>query len=119
MQTPPGAVRAVSHAGVCGDTYELSPQRALYRSFRFSAHVYLTRLRSPTVSSWNDRSVTQAEFHRGAAGVLRRTETEGPIVVLDEQCRPAAIVSAPRDEPLSHETLDASFISSALDLPLG
>jgi hypothetical protein len=44
-------------------------------------------------------SVARAEFLRDPATVLRRAETEGPIVILDSSGKPTAMVSAPRDEP--------------------
>ena len=46
-------------------------------------------------------SVQRDEFLRDPASVLRRAETEGPIVIRDGNGEPTAIVSAPRDEPLS------------------
>ncbi len=45
-------------------------------------------------------SVAREEFLRDPATVLRRAETEGPIVIRDSGGRPTAIVSAPRDEPV-------------------
>jgi hypothetical protein len=46
-------------------------------------------------------SVQRDEFLRDPATVLRRAETEGPIVIRDRNGEPTAIVSAPRDEPHS------------------
>jgi hypothetical protein len=48
-----------------------------------------------------DISVGRDEFIRDPAAVLRRAETEGPIVIRDSNGKPTAIVSAPRDEPVS------------------
>ncbi len=46
-------------------------------------------------------SVAREEFLRDPATVLRRAETEGPIVIRDSRGNPTAIVAAPRDEPTS------------------
>ena len=46
-------------------------------------------------------SVARDEFLRDAATVLRRAETQGPIVIRDSSGKPTAIVSAPRDVPTS------------------
>jgi hypothetical protein len=46
-------------------------------------------------------SVTRDEFLRDSATILRRAETEGPIVIIDNSGKPTAIVSAPREEPSS------------------
>jgi hypothetical protein len=46
-------------------------------------------------------SVARDEFLRDPATVLRRAETEGPIIIRDSSGNPTAMVSAPRDEPTS------------------
>jgi DUF3027 family protein len=46
-------------------------------------------------------SVARDEFLCDPATVLRRAQTEGPIVIVDSSGKPTAIVSAPRDEPAS------------------
>lgn len=46
-------------------------------------------------------SVAREEFLRDPATVLRRAETEGPIVIRDSNGNATAIVSAPRQEPVS------------------
>jgi hypothetical protein len=47
------------------------------------------------------KEVARDEFLRDPAAVLRRAETEGPIIILDSSGNPTAMVSAPRDEALS------------------
>jgi hypothetical protein len=49
----------------------------------------------------NDVTVTRAEFLRDPAGILRRSENEGPILILAEDGTPSAVVSAPRDERIT------------------
>ena len=59
-------------------------------------------------------TVTRADFLRDAAGVMRRSETEGPIVVLGDDGKPSCIVHHPtdvrpefgREEPVAAETPD-------------
>ena len=46
-------------------------------------------------------SVARDEFLRAPASVLRRAETEGPIIIRDSSGNPTAMVSDPRDEPPS------------------
>jgi hypothetical protein len=43
-------------------------------------------------------TVTRAEFLKDAAGILRRSETEGPIGITGEDGKIGAIVHSPRDE---------------------
>ncbi len=44
------------------------------------------------------RSVTRSEFLSDAEGVMRRAETEGPIVVTDDEGSPRMAIHCPREK---------------------
>lgn len=55
-------------------------------------------------------TVTREEFLRDAAGVLRRSETEGPVVILGEDGKLGMIVHAPRDVRLSDADRELALV---------